>query len=148
MSRPPPRTQPRPWHRAGSRGLPKLRPRPPLRARASSPARCFLSSDARPLLGPCRAALNDSPGLVLFATLGLLGLAGFAIVTYMQGERRRREEGRWVRDRSLGGKMVWVSDQGSAAPKYRSLAQDMEELAGTASTTASTAASAATATSR
>jgi hypothetical protein len=50
------------------------------------------------------------------AALLAAGLAAAALTSARAAWRRSRTPGRWVRDRSLGGKMVWVEDVGPSAP--------------------------------
>lgn len=59
------------------------------------------------------------------AALLAAGLAAAALASARAAWRRSRAPGRWVRDRSLGGKMVWVEDVGPSAPSRLDAGADL-----------------------
>ncbi|KAK9908012.1 hypothetical protein WJX75_001523 [Coccomyxa subellipsoidea] len=104
-----------------------------------------LSAGPRPAPIPGYVRLMQSGlgwGALLAAGLALLWIVG-RLPSFLSGLVRSKEGGKWVRDRSLGGKMVFVPDIPSTVPQRDSVgtAEDVDLLRGSASAHVATSAS-------
>ncbi|KAK9803595.1 hypothetical protein WJX72_003223 [[Myrmecia] bisecta] len=94
---------------------------------------------------PPRSIMAAQSGLgwlaVLAALAGVAYLLGKKLLGWRFGGARAGQGGRWISDRSLGGKMVFVPDEPEAAPRARAPRQDSTDLSAARSQAASAVAS-------